>query len=121
MSFAKFNHSPAKFDYELPKDAPYKKLEELYDKSGETAKNTYNVRGLFISTKGKFGDHPVIVSDDFFIDCPKHMTADVREILGDNENIDAINAGKVAIEIYQYESSKYNKTCYGINWIDVEQ
>lgn len=122
MKFSSLNHTPAKFDYELDKNAPYKKLEDIYDspENGDPSNNIYTVRGLFISTKGKFGDHPVIVTDTFFMDLPKHLTADVKEILNDNEAIDAINAGKCAVEVYKYESTKYNKQCYSINWIDVE-
>lgn len=120
MKFASLNHTPAKFDFELDENAPYKKLEDIYVDSDNEADNTYTVRGAFISTKGKFGDHPVLVTDTFFIDLPKHLTADVRQILSDNEAIAAINGGKCAVTVYTYQSKKYGKKCYSINWVDVD-
>ena len=48
------------------------------------------------------------------------MTEEVIEILNDKEDIEDIIAGKVGFSISQFKDKKFNKTCYGINWVDLE-
>lgn len=78
------------------------------------------VRGFFISSKSKFGASPVAVTDECFINLPSHLTDTVSEILKDEEAIESINNGKVAIQVYKYYSTTYKKECYSIRFLDVE-
>ena len=96
----------------------YKKLEELY-KEGKV--NIFPLKALYINTKGKFGDRPLAVTDKCFVNLPNHLLETVREMLNDAELIEAINADKVAFEIYAYEDKTYNKLCYSINWVDCDE
>ena len=52
------------------------------------------------------------------VDLPAHLTEDVKNILQDAEVIEGIKAGKVGIQIEEYEQKKYKKTCYGIRWVE---
>ena len=96
----------------------YRKLADLFMENGAGA--VYTVRGIYINTKTKFNDAPVIATDGFFVNLPSHMTETAREILGDNEFIDAINAGKIGFTVHEYTQKKYNRVCYGINFVDIE-
>lgn len=80
----------------------------------------WKLRGLYINTKGNFGDHPVAITDTCFIDFPDYMTDDVKEILKDQEDIDQILSGAVGFKIEQFVDKKFKKTCYGVKWVDVE-
>lgn len=113
FSVSKYNAETNKFAFKLPEDAPFKKLEEL------SQTETYTVRGLWISKKSIYGDHPVITSDDFNIDLPKHTLDTVNALIADDEAVEAINAGKVGITVYDYTDKKYGKHCYGIRWVDI--
>lgn len=112
MGFAsKHNHSGNQFTYKL-ESQDFKKLSEL-----EEGKK-YQIRGLFISHKGNYGDHPVAVGNDFFIDLPKHATQDVKDIIADESDCKAINDGLVGITPRPYE--KNGKQYIGFDWVDLD-
>lgn len=118
MSFVdKYNHTAPTFKHELPEGAPFKSLKDLYN--GEKGENTYVVYGLYINKKGKFGDAPVAISEDFLINLPSHLCDTVTEMLHDDELIEAINAGKFGLVVYAYTPKKYKKTCYSVKWVDL--
>lgn len=118
MSFAdKYNHTAPAFTHQLPDNAPFKSLKELYN--GENGENTYVVYGMYINKKGKFGDAPVAISDDFSINLPSHLCDTVTEMLQDKELVEAINAGKFGLEVYEYTPKDYKKTCYSVKWVDL--
>lgn len=118
MSLAdKYNHTAPTFTHQLPDNSQFKGLKELYN--GEKGKNTYVVYGLYINKKGKFGDAPVAISEDFSINLPSHLCDTVTEMLKDKELLEAINAGKFGLEVYAYTPKEYNKTCYSVKWVDL--
>lgn len=118
MGFAeKYNHNTPTFIHELPDDAPFMSLKDLYN--GENGDNTYFVYGLYINKKGKFGDAPVAISEDFSINLPSHLCDTVTEMLDDKELIEAINAGEFGLEVYEYTPKDYKKTCYSVRWVDL--
>lgn len=85
----------------------------------ENPDTVHTLKGLYINTKGNFGDHPVAICDGYFIDLPENLLDDVKEILKTEEDIDDIKAGKVGFIIQEYQSEKFKKTCYGIKWTDI--
>lgn len=116
MSIAsKYNHSAPKFTFKFDGTPTFTSLKDAYVEGKE---NTFTLRGLYISDKGKFGPAPVAITDKVFFNLPKHLTATVEEMLKDEELIAATNAGKVGFAIYPYD--KDGKTCYGVEWIDIE-
>lgn len=112
FSINKYNKNSV-FDYKLPEDSEFKKLSALDEGK------TYVIHGLFISTKGKFGDHPVAIGNTFYIDLPKNTLETVKEMLNDEETVTAINAGLVGITPESYHSKTYDKDCIGVKWVDV--
>lgn len=113
FSIGRFNKG-SQFTYKLPEDSEFKKLSELLPDS------SYRVRGLYISSKGKFGDHPVAVGDSFYIDLPKHLVGVVKEMIADPEVVEAINAGVVGLKAEAYHSKQFDKDCFGVEWVDIE-
>jgi len=103
------------FTYEVVGDFQYFNLSELVEQSGIDA--VYVVRGVYVNTKSKFGDAPVGIIDDCFVNLPAHQLDTVRAILNNPDAIDAINNGSIGFTIYEYKN-KYGKQ-YGIRWIDV--
>lgn len=116
----KYNKNFAKFDFRPAEDFEFKSLKDLYN--GAKGKNTYLVLGMYINHKSMYGDAPVIVSEDFFINLPKHLLDTVKEMLEDSELVTAINKREFGIEVYEYETYEYEtngKTCYSVNWVDM--
>ena len=114
MGFEKFNRG-LRFNPINTEGYEYRKLEELYKEYGKEME--YPIRALYVN-ETKFGESAVAATDGFFINLPSHTVNDVREIIEDDELVQMINDGCVSISIYEYYSSKYNGTFYGIKWIE---
>ena len=115
MSYAtKFNKGN-KFTFKPVDDAQYVSLEDLYNKNPE---QIHDVKALYINTKSKFGDAPSVAIDPVIIvNLPKHLLETVKEMINDNECVDAINNNEVKFKIYSYKDNTFNKTCYGVKWL----
>lgn len=120
MSFAKkHNKSQAKFNVDTTGWDEYLSLEDLFEKDGEGT--VYPVKAIWINTKGKYGDRPTVASDGFYVNLPQHLLEAANDIIHDQEDIDAINAGKVGLVVRTYKAKNFkNKTCYTVDWVDVE-
>ena len=97
----------------------YKSLKELFGMFGD--KMVYPIQGLYINRKSDYGDAPVAICEEYFVNFPQHMLDDVLDIMKTEEDIEDIKAGKVGFMIYQYEKEigKNKKTCYGVKWCDI--
>lgn len=107
----KYSNGGAKFEYDNEKERDYIKLGEL-DMS-----KTYPIEALFINTKGKFGDQGVIISGDYIVNLPNHLTEMIKEMRQDSEMVDAINQRLFDFEIYEFESKKYHRKSYSIHLV----
>lgn len=116
MSFASKYNRNRKFDVNTS-GYGYKSLVDLFNESGED--KVYPVQAVYINTKSKFGDSPVVATDGCFVNFPKHMLESAQEILSDPEAIADINNGKVGFKIYTYHDTKYNRNCFGVEWVDL--
>lgn len=95
----------------------YKSLEDLYNSHGE--ETIFSLRAVFINTKSKYGDSPVAVTSDCFVNLPTHLLETVKEMLVDDEFINAVNDGKVGFTVYEYQSNHRQKPCYSVRFIDL--
>lgn len=118
MSFVARHNKGSKFNIDTT-GFQYMKPAELVEMNGEDA--VYTVAGLYINTKGSFGDQPAVILPEAkaIVNLPSHMLEEVIEILGSQEDIDAINAGAVGLMFERYESKKYHRECLGVKWIDL--
>ena len=109
------NRGTRKFDYELTDRHIYKKLEELYK---ENRDGVYIVRMFYTNKKSLYGENEVVVTDDYIINLPKHLTETVEKIVNNEEYLKLINEGKFAFNIYEYEykQGKEVKKGYSVNW-----
>lgn len=112
MSFAsKNNKGQRTFDIDI-EGYTFKSLKNI--KNGDV----FQMDGYYINTKGKYQDHPVIICKDLkmLIDAPVHMTETFKSF--DDEDIEDIKAGKVACEVYTYDTDT-RKDCKGIRFKDI--
>ena len=120
MSFAS-KHRKGGIDWGINTEGfEFKTREDLYTASKKPEDDIYRLRGFYINKKGKFGDHPVAICDDMFVDFPDYMLDEMIETAKDEEDVADIKAGKVGFTITQFTDSKFGKTCYGIEWKDIE-
>lgn len=93
----------------------YRTLEEIYIDE----ETVYPVCGVYINNKSLYEPAPVIATDECYVNIPSHMLENCREMLKDEEAINAINEGFVGFTIYKYHQEKYNKDCYSVRWVDI--
>lgn len=110
----KFNKGKV-FEYNTEIERTYVNLEQLFKKHG--MEHIYSVQALFINTKSRFGDSPVIVSDNYLVNCPQHLTETVRDMIKEDEIVDMVNDDRVGFTIYSYKGK--NGSGYSINWIEL--
>ena len=120
MSIAsKYNHG-VRFNVQLSAETPFKSLADLYNKNG--AGYVYLLRALFINSKSRFGDAPVAVvgeGDNMVkVNLPRFMLDTVKQMLLDDEFIEAVNNKTVGLNIYPYD--KDGRTCFSVSWLDVD-
>ena len=117
MSITKFNKKAVSFDFKAGEDFKYKSLKDLYVENGED--KIYKVNALYINTSGIYGEQPLAITDEEFVNLPKHLLGTVEEIRNNEELVNDINNGKVGFEIYEYNSKTYNRIAYSINWLEL--
>jgi len=117
FSFAEKYNKGSKFDIDTT-GFEYMKLKELYSENGE--EKVYGVYAVFINENDKFGKAPVFATGEEYVNIPRHMLGTCEEILKDADAIKQINDGEVGFKITQYYNEKYNKQCYGIEFLDAK-
>ena len=95
----------------------YVSLEEMY----QDEETVYPVRGVYINEKSMYDPAPVVATDSEYVNLPAHMIDECRDMLADRQAISAINRGLVGFTIYKYHQARFNKDCYSIRWVDVDE
>lgn len=108
----RYNNKPL-FEYDNTKERSYINLKELVNENG--IKKTYEVHALFINTKSRFGDAPIIVTDEYMVNAPQHLLSTVQEMMNDTELIEMVNKRQVGFTIYEYEGK--NGRGYSVEWV----
>ena len=120
MSFAEKHNRTRIFEIET-EGLEYLKPEEAFNKYGKDT--VYRLDALFINRKGNYDDAPVAVvttnNDQFMLNMPAHMTEEVEKILADPTDIKDIKSGKVGIKLRPYHQKKFNRDCFGQEFVDI--
>lgn len=95
------------------KDMEFKKCGELPQ---ETA---LMVHGFFTTPDIGYGRGAVAILDDVLLNLPQRYVETVDTILSDDEMIEEIKTGKVAIVISTFISKKYKKVGYDVTFVEV--
>lgn len=119
FDFEKLNHKGG-FDIDTT-GFDYRDLEDVYDVNSE---DPIPVFGAYLTVDkrtesqrrlGKgIGPHPVLIMEDYFLNLPGHLYSMWKQILDDEDAVEAIKNGELGITIYTYEKSGYNKEFYSI-------
>ena len=116
MSFAKrFNSAKAQFDYQAPENVPFKKPSELVAENG--IEHVFTMKACYINKKGLYGNEPVLITENEFVNAPSHMAETISQVLKDDNAIKLVNLNKVGFRFYEYEN-KYGQQ-FGIEWVDL--
>lgn len=116
MSIANKYNKVKIFNFQIPKTFTYKSLHDLFNTNG--AEHIYKVNAMYVNKKGKFGESPIIATDNELVNLPSHLIETVKEMMKDDEVIEVVNHGKLGFKIYTYETAQRKEVCYSINWVD---
>lgn len=119
MSIANKYNKVALFEFSIPKEFGYKSLSDLFETFGKETQ--YTIRAVYMNKKSRFGESPVVATDDCLVNLPQHLTETCKSMLQDVDFIKAVNEGKVGFTIYPYETkgNANNEVFYSVNWIDM--
>ena len=118
MSFAsKHNKTARSFDLNT-EGFPFMSMKQLYNDPVFGPDTIYPVDGVYVFTT-KYGEKPALVSmaNRFFISMPGHQCEEVKKILADPEDIQAIKSGAVGAKIVEWDKDKHY---FKIEWVDIE-
>lgn len=105
------------FNFSIPSEYKYISLSELFQKNGKD--KVYPVLAMYINKKSRYGDAPIVATDEFLVNIPSHLLDTVKDMMKDDEVIDACNEKKLGFSIYQYESKNNRELNFSINWVDM--
>lgn len=100
-------------------DFEYKSLKDLYLETNMDEDLIHPIRGLYINTRNKFGDAPILATEDCYINLPEHLLLEVKSIIDDEELVSSINNGEAGFKIRKYKPRNYDKECFTIEWADL--
>lgn len=95
------------------KEMKFKKCAEMPQ---ETA---LMVHGFFTTPDNGYGRGAVAILDDVLLNLSQRYVETVDTILSDDEMIEEIKTGKIAIEISTFTSKKYKKVGYDVTFVEV--
>lgn len=91
-----------------------------FTKCGEMPQGTpLKLYGVFITSDNGYGRGAVAILDDTLMNMPQRYVKVVESILDDDEMVQEIKDGKVAIEISEFVSKKYKKVGYDVMFVEV--
>lgn len=117
FNFAKLNRRPL-FDIDT-EGFKYFSLKDIFEENNEDDSLVYPIYALYINTKGKHEDAPVVAFEDRYVNLPPHQLEMAKEILDSDDAVKAINDGKCGIQIRKYYKSKFDKWCYTVDWVNI--
>lgn len=111
MSFANRYNKGNRFDIDTT-GFKYVKLSAL------DPEQTYELKGLYINTKGEYGASPVAILSDCFVNLPAHLLPVVNDMLLSDETIADIKAGKCGFTPREYTDKK-GASRVSVEWVDL--
>lgn len=95
------------------KDMKFRKCKELPEET------PIRLRGFFTTSDNGYGRGSVAILDDCLLNMPQRYTEIVDKIIADEEMVQEIKDGKVAIVLSSFVSKKYKKVGYDVTFVEV--
>ena len=112
-----YNKQVNRFNFQSDSTFEFFKLQDLFMEDKDT---TWVIKALWVNEESKFGPCPIITLEDRYISLPRHKLQMVRDLIVDDEAVDAINNGKLGFTVYQYNDEKHDNTCFSLNLVDID-
>lgn len=116
MKITELNHD-GKLRRINTEDFEFTTLKKLYEQNGKDKQ--YSLLSLFINTKSRFGDAPILIIQDYLINAPSFLLDTARTIMNDDELCESINNDKVLFTIEEFTNK--NGVGYSVKWSEKDE
>lgn len=106
-----------RFVAQLPDQVVYMSLNDIARKYKST--DVFIINAMYINTKSKFGNAPVILCGGVLVNLPQHLLTVVQTMLNDDDVINVVNNGGFGFSFYSYQVG--NNIYNSVNWVDITQ
>ena len=76
------------------------------------------VYGMFITPDSGYGEGAIVILEDALLSLPQRYVGQIKDMMDDQEVVQAIKDGQAAIIVTTFESKKYKKTGYDVEFTD---
>ena len=76
------------------------------------------VFGMFITPDSGYGEGAIVILEDSLLSLPQRYVAQIKDMMDDAEVVQAIKDNQAAIIVTTFESKKFKKTGYDVEFTD---
>ena len=77
------------------------------------------IYGMFITPDSGYGEGAIVILEDSLLSLPQRYTAQIKDMMDDPEVVQVIKDKKAAIIVTTFESKKFKKTGYDIEFTEL--
>ena len=74
--------------------------------------------GFFITPDSGYGEGAIVILEDKLLSIPQRYVEDIKAFLNDESVLSVTKRGKAAIIITEFESKKFKKTGYDVEFVE---
>lgn len=76
------------------------------------------VYGMFITPDSGYGEGAIVILEDSLLSLPQRYVGQIKDMMDDPEVVQAIKDNQAAIIVTTFESKKFKKTGYDVEFTD---
>lgn len=112
--FDKYNKSFNKVDWGIDtKDFPFVKC------SDQKQDKKIAIKGFFITPDSGYGEGAIVILKEELLSIPQRYVQQIKDMLNDEEVVEAVKNGQCGIIITEFESKKFKKTGYDVEFVEM--
>ena len=77
------------------------------------------IYGMFITPDSGYGEGAIIILEDSLLSLPQRYVGQIKDMMDDGDVVQAIKDKKAAIIVTTFESKKFKKTGYDVEFTEI--
>ena len=78
------------------------------------------IYGMFITPDSGYGEGAIVILEDELLSLPQRYVGQIKEMMDDEAIVNTIKAGRAAIIVTTFESKKFKKTGYDVEFTEYD-
>ena len=75
--------------------------------------------GMFITPDSGYGEGAIVILEDSLLSLPQRYVAQIKDMMDDSDIVECIQNKKAAIVVTTFESKKFKKTGYDVEFTEI--